>query len=96
MVRTHTMKRLQMIYLFCCLSIMAWAEGKEFSVLDWSMLRFDSIAPEYRNTVVLNEGGSWVVSVEYPEYRVLKPNLISEKYRELHNFPKRFITCDLC
>lgn len=71
MVRTHTMKRLQMIYLFCCLSIMAWAEGKEFSVLDWSMLRFDSIAPEYRNTVVLNEGGSWVVSVEYPEYEPL-------------------------
>ncbi|MBP5196254.1 MAG: type IX secretion system sortase PorU [Bacteroidaceae bacterium] len=65
------MKRLQMIYLLCCLSVLAWAEGKEFSVLDWNVLRFDSIAPEYRHTVVLNEGGSWTVSVEYPEYEPL-------------------------
>ena len=61
-----------MIVLLFCLSLLARAAGDaSFVALDWAEIGLDTVAPEYRRTEVLREGGAWQVSVEYPEFEPL-------------------------
>ena len=61
-----------MIVLLFCLSLLARAAGDaSFVTLDWAEIGLDTVAPEYRRTEVLREGGAWQVSVEYPEFEPL-------------------------
>lgn len=64
-----------MIAFLCCLSLVARAGGDaDFITLDWDEIGLDTIAPEFRRTQVLQRGGAWQVTMEYPEYELLTEN----------------------
>ena len=66
------MQRRATIVLLFCLSLLARAAGDaSFVTLDWSEIGLDTVAPEYRHTEVLEEGGAWQVRAEYPEFEPL-------------------------
>ena len=66
------MQRRATIVLLFCLSLLARAAGDaSFVTLDWAEIGLDTVAPEYRHTEVLEEGGAWQVRAEYPEFEPL-------------------------